>query len=117
MPIDLRDPAVLLQRIDGADRELRLWYLLLVTWQAMGLAFDDESLSRFMAHGARLEGLREKVSQVGKRKRASDQFFQEVLDVMEAHRKVEGRIWELATRFSEERGVRLEGWGLPPEWR
>jgi hypothetical protein len=117
MPIDLRDPVILLERIGGAERELRLWYLLLVTWRALGLAVDDESMSRFTAHGARLEGLREKVSQGGERKRASDRLFREVMDAMEAQHTLDGLMWESATRFSEEHGVKRGGWRLGPEWR
>jgi hypothetical protein len=117
MPVDLRDPVILLDRIDGAEGELRSWFLLLLTWRAMGFALDEDTMSSFGAHGRRLEELREKISKMRKRDRASDRLFQEVLDAMESHHKIEGAFWELASRFSEEHGLKRGGWGLPPEWR
>lgn len=117
MPVNLRDPAVLLERIDGADRELRIWFLLLVTWRAAGLALDGGSMAPFMAQGKRLESLKEEISKVGKRARATDPLFKDVLLAMEAQHELEGTLWELAAQFSEQSG--LKGWsvGIPPEWR
>jgi hypothetical protein len=113
----LREPLLLMGRVDAADGELRLWYLLLVTWRALGLAVPEDATSRLGAHGALLQGLRERLSVPRGRRPAPEDLFQAVTAAMVAHHELEGLVWEMASRFSEEHGVTRKGWAIPPEWR